>query len=385
MENVVDVSLLDRPLVVDVHCHICLSARRATLQPRFSFERDGAQAADGQPGYESYMSPRMLRRPTAPLLRRMLGVPHAPPSEAFDESVLHVTLRQAQQAESVDRIVLLAFDEYYDADGRALPPATHRRQLASEVYTSNTLVHALVRDHPDEYLFGASIHPYRTHEGRSAVQLLDEVAAAGAVLIKWLPIVMNIDARDPRTVAFLRRAAELHVPLLIHYGGEKALTEMHPEFADPRPLLQTLRVLRADGTMPTVIVAHFATASSWPLAPLNYFEPLMEALLGEFADAPLYSDTSALAFFTRARYLKRLLRRPEVLRKLVHGSDFPIPITPVFFVRQLGLRAFSFGRHPSWIERDYQIKRALGLTRDDMTRAWDVLAGSLQRRFGRAT
>src|SRR5690606_28695608 len=114
-------------------------------------------------------------------------------------------------------------------------------------YVSNTYARDLWRRHPLRILFGASIHPYRGCGDKTAVEMLDEVAASGAVLIKWLPLAQNISARDPRTVAFLRRAAELDMPMLIHYGGEKILANNHREHEDPAPLLQTLRELRQEG------------------------------------------------------------------------------------------------------------------------------------------
>ena len=49
-------------MIVDVHCHVGFSARRVDAAiPRFSFEPAGAI---GSPGYDSYLSPRLLRRPT---------------------------------------------------------------------------------------------------------------------------------------------------------------------------------------------------------------------------------------------------------------------------------------------------------------------------------
>jgi hypothetical protein len=148
---------------------------------------------------------------------------------------------------------------------------------------------------------------YRRHHGRNAIALLDEVAAAGAALIKWLPPVHNIDAHDPRTIAFLRRCAELRLPLLIHYGPEFTLGTHRPQAADPRAMFDTLRALRRDGTMPTVIVAHLATPVLWPFTPGTHFRQLVDALTGEFADAPLYADTSALAAPSKVYWLRKIL------------------------------------------------------------------------------
>ena len=146
-------------------------------------------------------------------------------------------LGQMLGATRVDRVVVLAFDQYHRNDGTCLGPARPGQKFGTDLYVSNTYVRELCRQHPDKLLFGASIHPYRP----GATQMLEEAAGAGAVLVKWLPLAHNIHPEDPRTVAFLRKAGQIGMPMLIHYGGERALGSMHPEFEDPSGLLRTLR------------------------------------------------------------------------------------------------------------------------------------------------
>lgn len=325
----------------------------------------------------------MLYRFEYRVLRALLGIPFHPRGPDLDRAIYDALLRHVRLATSVDRGVALAFDHYHSDAGAPVDAAQGPAGPHSDLYVSNTLVHHLCRSEPHHFLFGASIHPYRTHRGSTAVHMLDQVAAAGAVLVKWLPLVQNIRADDPRTVAFLRRAGEIQMPMLIHYGGERALTTNHPQQADPRPLFAVLRDLRQQALLPPVIIAHFATPSAWPTGPFNYFEHTAQTLLDEFADAPVYCDTSAMGLFTRARWLKRLLRRPDLHRKLVHGSDFPIPVNPLCFMRQLGPGAFRLCRTRSWIERDYRLKLALGLGQEIMTRGWDIIRAGLAHRIAR--
>lgn len=317
------------------------------------------------------------------VLRALLGIPFHAQRSDLDRAIYDALLRHVRLAPGVDRVVALAFDRYHTDAGVPVDAADCPAGPYSDLYVSNTFVHHLCRSEPNRFLFGASIHPYRTHRGSTAVRMLDEVAAAGAVLVKWLPLVQNIRARDPRTVAFLRRAGEIQMPMLIHYGGERALTTNHPQQADPSPLFAVLRDLRQRASLPPVIIAHFATPSAWPTGPFNYFEQTARMLLTEFADAPVYCDTSAMGLFTRARWLKRLLRRPDLHRKLVHGSDFPIPVNPLCFLRQLGPDAFRFGRTRSWIERDYRLKLALGFGQGIMNRGWDIIRAGLAHRITR--
>ena len=120
----------------------------------------------------------------------------------------------------------------------------------SDMYTSNTLVRAACRAGGGRYLFGASVHPYR----ENAIACVDEVFAAGACLMKWMPLHQNIDCRDERTKTVLRRCAEIGLPLLLHCGPEFTLATQHREYESVEPLLDALRELRRDGCMPTVIV-----------------------------------------------------------------------------------------------------------------------------------
>lgn len=361
-------------MVIDVHCHIGYSARTAsTAIPRYSFEQFGAP---GNPGFDSYFSPRLLGRAAWFFVRRWLGVdPRLPPGAALDEQISRVYERHWSRMPSVDRVVLLAFDEYHNDNGSVIGPAAKGDRRGSDLYTSNSLVAAVCRERPSRYLFGASIHPYRVDRARTAIDMLDEIARGEPrpVLVKWLPIHQNIRADDERTIAFLRRAAELNIAILVHYGGEMSLTRQHDEFEHPGAMIDLLRRLRTEGAMPTVIVAHMATPS-FPWQSRDGFETLAEALLGEFRDAPLYADISALAAFGRTRWLADLAERPDLQEKVVWGSDFPIPVMLLPYWRHLDRRTRRrIAQLPSWVEQDYQLKRAMGLCNEVFTRASQIL------------
>ncbi|HWL95483.1 MAG TPA: amidohydrolase family protein [Phycisphaerae bacterium] len=392
-------------MIIDVHCHIGFSARRVDAAvPRFSFEANGAP---GNPGFDCYFSPRLIARPVWYFVRRALGVDTGMPAgEALDVEIGKLFERHWSAMPSVDRLVLLAFDEYYDDGGRCIGPVgvageqasvtgvqaqqvgnlpypspvgnrrhTGGSRFHSDMYASNTFVADFCRKNPGRYLFGASIHPYRDFEGRTAGELLEEIARSEPrpVLVKWLPIHQNIRAEDPRTVAFLRKAAELKIAMLIHYGGEMSLARQHMEFEHPGPMIEVLRRLREDGVMPTVIVAHLATPSfrwqSW-----HGFKTLERALLGEFRDAPLYADISALAAMGRTSWLPYLAKRPALQEKVVWGTDFPIPVMIWAYWRHLDRRTRRrLAGIPSWVERDYQLKKAFGLSDGVFNQAAEIL------------
>lgn len=359
-------------MIVDVHCHIGFSAKPVDGDgPRFEFERRGNS---GDADLDSFMSPRLLSRPVWRILGHLMGIDtHLLPGADLDAAIDRINRQHFDGAKSVDRLVLLAFDRYHDDQGQPLGPADRGQRTGSDLYVSNSLIRAMCAARPDRYLFGGSIHPYRVQDGVSACQMLETLSAAGLALIKWLPVHQNIRADDPRTVQFLRTAARLNVPLLIHYGGEMTLARQHPEFEDPEPMLAVLGRLRQQGIMPTVIVAHAATPS-FVLQSAAGYRKLTEALLGEFADAPLYADISALAACGRTGWLKRLAHHKALHRKLVWGTDYPIPIMLHAFRWMLGASRYRALRAvPSWIERDLLLKRALGFDECVFTQAGEIL------------
>jgi hypothetical protein len=126
--------------------------------------------------------------------------------------------------------------------------------------------------------------------------------------------------------------------------------------------------------MPTVIVAHVATPSLPTPGSGRYFRMMLDALRGEFADAPLYADISALAAFNRAFWLKRLARLAPVHCKLVYGSDFPIFPSASSFRWLLGRKYAEIQAIQNWIDRDAAIKAALGFGEDVFARGGELLA-----------
>jgi len=355
-------------MVIDVHCHVGLSARRVDLSiPRFSFEANGAA---GSAGYDSYLSPRMIGQFVWHVARRWLGIdPWLERGDALDAQIAAANERHWLGTAAFDRVVLLAFDEYHDDEGSPVGWAERRQRIGSDLYASNSFVAAMCRARPDRYLFGASVHPYRA----GAAEMLAEVVAGGAALLKWLPIHQNIRAEDPRTVDFLRAAGRLGIPMLIHYGGEMALARQHMEFEQVGPMLTVLRRLRQEGVMPPVIVAHVATPSfRWQSAADCL--AFIEAMLGEFADAPLYADISGLAAFGRTHWLSKLGTLRELHRKLLWGSDFPIPVMlSLFWHRVDRATRRRIAATASWVEQDLMLKRALGFDECVFRQAASVL------------
>ena len=288
---------------------------------------------------------------------RGVGLPRSALTGDLDVLYAEQLLRFVRVS-SLDAAVILAQDEPRRDDGSII-------EGAGSFYVPNSFVLRLAREHP-EFLPAVSIHPAR----RDALDELERCLAEGAVMLKCLPNCQNIDWNDRRYTGFLERMAESGLILLAHTGSERTLPVIAPRLADPRVLTRALEV----GV--TCIAAHSGTGTM--LVDPDYFEVFAE-MTRRFPR--LYGDNSALAaanFRLRPSALQRLLE-PELAARILHGSDVPVPVTgAVLWARGiLSWREWrETARLANPLERDAQIKRALGFGEDTFTR----LAGLLRKR-----
>ncbi|MBN2446211.1 MAG: amidohydrolase family protein [Phycisphaerae bacterium] len=351
-------------MIIDLHCHHTFTRLPITATERFSFESPGPE---GTPtAFDSCLPDRVLNRPSWLLLRRCLRLP--PPGPELDRELAAYYEEQLNEPGPVERCVILAFDAYHDNAGRIVPLPTSKHELGSDMYSSNSITRDLCRRHPGHYLFGASVHPYRDN----AIACLDEVFAAGACLIKLMPLHQNINPADERTLRFFRHCAGLGLPLLLHYGPEFSLATQHRAYGEIPPLLDTLRILRRERTMPTTIIAHVATPVL-PTGPWRQYRELVEALQGEFADAPLYADIAALLAWGKVFSLRKLARRQELHAKLLFGTDFPVPMATPWLRWRCGRRWVEISRYASCAQRSAAIVRHAGFNEVVLHRASEIL------------
>lgn len=377
-------------MVIDIHCHYTFTAKPVEAGRRMLFETGERMPFE----FDSCVSPRAAGRMTWRMLQRLAGIDtRLRPGERLDAALagfyrehlsspaeaasggleVGVSARQSTiggmpWAGDVEKIVLLAFDAYHDDEGRVTALPARRGDVGSDIYTSNSLVREACEKGGGRFLFGASVHPYR----RGAPECVEEAYEGGACLLKWIPLHQNIDIGDRRTVEVLRCCAKIGLPLLLHYGEEFTLATQHREYRDVAGLLEVLRGLRRRGAMPTVIVAHVATPV-WPGGETRDYEVMLEALRGEFADEPLYADISALTAWGKVRYLRELARRPELHRKLLFGSDFPVPPATWRLKRDLGRAYGEVAACASWPNQILRVSRLVGFSEIVFQRAGRLL------------
>jgi uncharacterized protein len=313
---------------------------------------------NGSSGSGCRLEVRGWRRLAVPLMLRQIGLPAEALAGDLDRLYAERLLHMVRES-SLRALVLLAHDQVRDDDGRVIEGAT-------PFYVPNEYVLKLAREH-EEFLPAVSIHPARP----DAMEELERCLSLGAALMKCLPNCHNINCSDKRFTPFWERMAEARLPLLAHTGGEHTLPVLRPEFSDPRVLELPLRC----GV--TVIAAHSATKSG--LLDSEYFHVFAQ-MTRQFPN--LYGDNSAFNVPFRGRHTRACLK-PPLADRMLHGSDFPVPVSGLWswmrgFVNWKTFRRWEKARNP--IERDYQLKLAMGFAPQTFTRAWGILR--LQKKPG---
>ncbi len=298
-----------------------------------------------------------LRSPQHRLLARLLLREVNLPASALHgnlDELYRDRLIELVEESPLTHAIVLAHEQSYTTDGRALPEF-------GSMYVPNNDVLSLVR-RSRKLLAAVSIHPVRA----DALYELDRCVDAGAVMMKCLPNCQNIDCSNRRYQPFWERMAHHGIPLLAHTGGELSLRVYDSRLADPALLELPLRC----GV--TVIAAHCGTASLlWDRNYLSALGKMMEI------HPNLYGDNSGMQTPFRSRHFKGLLGAP-LHRRIVHGSDFPIPVSGLWGAFR-GLvpwrKWWRTRRESNPFTRDIQLKQAMGFSPETFTRLGQLLPG----------
>jgi uncharacterized protein len=321
--------------IIDLHCHT---------------------AGIGAGGSGCFVSPRIEQSFKFGLYLKSFGVTRTELLAQGDGLIVTRISQRVAASRYVQKAVVLALDGVVNERGELDREKT-------EIYVPDEFLAGEVAKHPN-LLFGASVNPYRP----DALARLEWARAHGAVLVKWLPAIQDIDPADERLIPFYRKLVELKLPLLTHAGDEHSFSRARDEFSDPERLRLPLQL----GV--TVIVAHTA-------APGRYGGERgvdrLARLMREFPNC--YADISSLTQITKPGSLGEALARPEFKGRLLYGTDYPLVamralVSPWGFPLRLTwrqMRAIAAIANP-W-DRDVALKQALGVPADVWTRAGRVL------------
>lgn len=271
-----------------------------------------------------------------------------------DAMVIQRISEKIAESKYVKGAVVLALDGVVDENGDL--------DLArTETYVPNEFVARETAKYSNLF-YGASVNPYR----HDALQRLDSVARNGAVLIKWLPAIQQIDPADERLIPFYKKFKELDLVLLTHAGAERSFTSVNNLLGDP----ERLRLPLSLGVK--VIAAHAATTGK------SEGEDNMKRLLRMFPEySALYADISSLTQANKLRYLPGLLKS-DICHRLVYGTDFPLINTPLvstwYYPFKLSRRQkLQISRIANPWDRDVLLKSALNVPQDVFSR-WETLS-----------
>lgn len=309
--------------VIDMHCHT---------------------AGIGAGGSGCFVSPALRKSWKYRIYLKAFGVTEKEILKEGDGLILRRLSETLAQSKRVAAAVVLAMDGVVDGNGELDTTKT-------EIYIPNEFVAAETRRYP-HLQFGASINPYR----KDALQRLERAAADGAVLVKWLPSIQQIDPADERLIPFYLRMKELGLPLLTHTGEESSFTRTRDELGDPERLRLPLKL----GV--TVIAAH-AGSNGRNNGESNHVRFLR--LCSEYPN--LYADISALTQLNRLGHLPRLLKHRGLQDRFFYGTDMPLLntgiVTSFAFPFRLSVRQmFAIGGIANPWDRDIALKEALGVT-----------------------
>jgi uncharacterized protein len=321
------------PNIVDMHCHI---------------------AGIGAGGSGCFVSPKMRDNWRFKVYLHSFGVTRQEVATNGDRIVADRISESLAQSKYVSKAVLLALDGVVGKDGQL--DTNH-----TEVYVPNEFVADMAASHTN-LLFGASVNPYRT----DALERLEWAKAHGAVLVKWIPPIMEINPDDPKLIPFYKKMVELDLPLLSHTGREKSFSRAAADYGDP----EKLRLPLSLGVK--VIAAHIASSETYNG---ERGPDRLARLMREYPN--LYADISALTQINKPGCLKEALTKPEFSGRLIYGTDFPLINTALvspWYSFHLSFREkYSIWRMKNPWDRDVMMKHDLGVPTEIFARPEKML------------
>ncbi|MFH0892403.1 MAG: amidohydrolase family protein [Candidatus Falkowbacteria bacterium] len=296
------------------------------------------------------------------------GLPALYNLERIHEDYRNTLLRDIDASAFLSQIVVLPFDGVYGPDGKLDYDHT-------VLYVSNDAVWELHRCFPDKIIPAASINPAR----RDWREELDKCAERGIRIIKWLPGVMGFSPEG--TACYPPSRAELKLDHIKEFyarlrgKGMAILTHVGFEFALPviDGIYNRLEAIRLPVTENIrVCAAHCAGGLPY----VNHARQFRRVKIMAEGRDNLYFDTAGMSSPHRKARLKASLADKVIRRRLVYGSDYPIPIREKPFREELKaaglLGKFQDTKNP--FDRDILIKRAMGMDDDDFARGYELVS-----------
>ena len=125
----------------------------------------------------------------------------------------------------------------------------------------------------------------------------------------------------------------------------------------------------------TIVCAHTAAPIHHSRQPSQL--PLLRSLLLRYPN--LWVDNSGLANPSRCLHLPAFAGDPLIADRTLHGSDFPVPSSGIFYARRIGIgTVIALEAQRNALQRELLMKRHLGFAEPTFRRA-AALLGNLPR------
>jgi hypothetical protein len=278
--------------------------------------------------------------------------------KTLDEQYERVLAEQVKGS-GLTAAAILGQDAVYDSKGK---PDWDRTSF----YVPNQYVFDVVARHSDHMIPCPSVNPDRA----DAIEELNRCHGNGARLFKIHPPTQGVDVSDRKHKAFFRRCAELEMVVLVHTGHEHSAPVIDKALAGP----ERLEFALDQGC--TVVACHAGTG--WKNDKPDQLPQFMN-LLKRYPK--LWGDTAVLGTFGRVRDFLRLLDDTPIRDRLLHGSDFPFPVTAAAFSERIGkLTAEKIDNEKNGIKKDFDLKEALGIGRASAKRSYEIAGAEKSKR-----
>ncbi len=261
-------------------------------------------------------------------------------------------LAEQVKSSGLSKAAILGQDAVYDRNGQ---PDWDRTSF----YVPNDYVFDVVARHTQTMIACPSINPDRA----DALNELLRCHAKGARLLKIHPPTQGVNIADRKHAQFFRCCGELNMVVLVHTGHEHSAPVIDKNLAAPHRL-----ELALDQAC-TVVACHAGTG--WITDTPDQL-PEFLSLLKRYPK--LWGDTAVLGTIGRVRDFGRLLDDEQFVRsRLLHGSDFPFPASPLAHATRIGMdEAQRLEKESNLLKKDFNLKEALGIGRISAQRAYEV-------------
>lgn len=243
------------------------------------------------------------------------------------------------------------FNDYYNKVVKSLKESRVEKAVVCAIngtlFCSDNIQTAQICKENPNFLYGVNLNPL-SPDFKNEIQ---QAISNNAVLVKILPSFQNVDLSCENCIPFFEMLKEYKLPLLVHTGIEHSLLGGNQKLNSPKKLELALKC----GVK--VIAAHCgAKLNLWEK---DYFD-IWEKMAKEYEN--FYGDLSAMIYFYRHKYIKKILKDETLKLKILFGTDFPAFPNTASFLRSKNV-------FDDWL---FMFEN-LGFTEDVFTRAESIL------------